>query len=158
VLDLTFSRCDFENGLLILNAPDRVQTKKHRPTTKMPEAVIPYLKELQTKSDSPYVVNYKGRKILNIKKTWKATRAKLALDNQVNPYSLRHTMARYLRRKSVPAWEVAAQLGHKTRGVSTTEIYAPFDPSYLSQAKNAIDAYFCEVACELRVKNISDIL
>jgi len=29
--------------------------------------------------------------------------------------------------------------GHKKRGMSTTEIYAPFDPTYLSQSVAAID-------------------
>ncbi|MEE4378229.1 MAG: hypothetical protein V2J55_12075 [Candidatus Competibacteraceae bacterium] len=60
----------------------------------------------------------------------------------MTPYSLRHTLTRWLRSQSVPAWEVAAQLGHRAPGTSTTEIYAPFDPAYLTQAVRAIDAYF----------------
>lgn len=158
ILELTFNRCDFDNGLLILNASNRVQTKKHRPTVKMPDTVVPYLQNLKSQSKSEHVINYLGRPIKNPKKTWKATRAKAGLDDQVNPYSLRHTIARHLRRSGVPAWETAAQLGHKTRGVSTTEIYAPFDPSYLSKSKIAIDAFICQLACELRVKEISEIL
>ena len=158
ILDLTFDRCDFDNGLLILNPVGRVQTKKYRPTVKMPEAVMPYLARLMEKSDSPYVISYRGKQIKSLKTAWKLTRTKAKLDDQVNPYSLRHTMARHLRRSSVPAWEVSAQLGHKTREASTTEIYAPFDPTYLSKAKNAIDAFICEIACELRVKSIIDIL
>ena len=158
ILELTFDRCDFDNGLLILNAADRVQTKKYRPTVKMPDSVVPYLRLLESRNNSEYVINYLGRPVKNPKKTWKATRAKAGLDDQVNPYSLRHTMARHLRRTGVPAWETAAQLGHKTRGVSTTEIYAPFDPSYLTKAESAIDAFFCELACELRVSEVADIL
>ena len=64
------------------------------------------------------------------------------LDAEVNPYSLRHTMARWLRKEGVPAWEVAAQLGHKQREFNTTEIYAPFDPSYLSASVQAVDRFF----------------
>lgn len=158
ILELTFDRCDFDSGLLILNAPDRVQTKKHRPTVKMPDAVVPYLQTLKSRGNSDYVINFYGRPIKNPKKTWKATRKKLGFDDQVNPYSLRHTLARHMRRSGVPAWETAAQLGHKTRGVSTTEIYAPFDPSYLTKAKTAIDAFFCDLACELRVSEIVEIL
>jgi len=40
------------------------------------------------------------------------------------------------------AWETAAQLGHKSREHRTTELYAPFDPDYLSTATVAIDAFF----------------
>ncbi len=158
ILDLTFDRCDFDNGLIILNASDRVQTKKHRPTVKMPDQVRPYLEKLRATSDSEYVISFRGQQIKNIKTAWKATREKAGLDDQVNPYSLRHTLARHLRRESVPAWEVAAQLGHKVRGASTTEIYAPFDPTYLNQSKQAVDALFCQLSCEYRVKEISDLI
>ncbi len=158
VLDLTFDRCDFENGLLILNPTDRMQTKKYRPTVKMPDQIRPYLAKLQEQTNREYVVTYKDKKLASIKTAWKMARDKAGLDGQVNPYSLRHTLARHLRRSSVPAWEVAAQLGHKTRGVSTTEIYAPFDPTYLNQAKTAIDDFFCQFTCEYRVNSLVEIL
>lgn len=157
ILDLTFDRCDFENDLIVLNPIDRVQTKKYRPTVKMPTAVKPYIGNLFQKSNCDHVISYRGRPVKNLKTAWKKTRELAKLDQQVNPYSLRHTAARHLRKHSVPAWEVAAQLGHKVRGVSTTEIYAPFDPAYLSQAKQAIDALFCDLSCELRVKTISNL-
>ena len=64
------------------------------------------------------------------------------LDGDVNPYSIRHTVARWMRQNGVPAWEVAAQLGHKSRDYRTTELYAAFDPSYLSNAVRAIDRLF----------------
>jgi len=158
VLDLTYGRCDFDNQLITLNAFDRVQTKKHRPTVKLPDELLPYLQSLKAQSESDHVINFQGRSIKRIKTAWKATRAKAELDDQVNPYSLRHTMARHMRRSGVPAWEVSAQLGHKTREASTTEIYAPFDPTYLSKAKAAIDDYICQVACELRVKEITELI
>ena len=59
-------------------------------------------------------------------------------------------MARWLRKEGVSAWEVAAQLGHKQRDISTTEIYAPFSPDYLEAAVRAIDVMFDR----LRVKSV----
>ncbi|MEO0467134.1 MAG: hypothetical protein AAF216_11385, partial [Pseudomonadota bacterium] len=50
------------------------------------------------------------------------------------------------------------QLGHKMPDVSTTEIYAPFDPSYLFKAVTAIDEYFKALACEMRVSSISGFM
>lgn len=73
---------------------------------------------------------------------------KAQLDGKVQPYSLRHTMARWLRKQSVPAWEVSAQLGHSQRDMAITEIYAPHDPAYLEASCKAIDVFFDE----LRVK------
>ena len=68
-------------------------------------------------------------------------RRELAFDDDVVPYSLRHTMARHLRASGVDGWEVAAQLGHKQLGLSTTEIYAPFAPNYLSSSVEELDKY-----------------
>ncbi|MEL6979102.1 MAG: hypothetical protein AAGM38_10530 [Pseudomonadota bacterium] len=65
-------------------------------------------------------------------------------------YSFRRTVARHLRAQGVQAWEVAAQLGHKTAGV--TDRYAPFSPDYLARALAAIDAFLAEAARELRVR------
>jgi integrase len=64
------------------------------------------------------------------------------LDEEVNPHSIRHTVARWMRQNGVRAWEVAAQLGHKSRDYRTTELYAAFDPSYLSNAVRAIELLF----------------
>ena len=158
ILDLTFDRCDHKNGLIILNTSDRPQTKKHRPTVKMPDQAKGYLLRLEQKASCDHVISFRGKPIKKLKTIWKTTRASAGLDDQVNPYSLRHTIARHLRRESVPAWEVAAQLGHKVRGASTTEIYAPFDPTYLSQSKQAIDALFCQLSCEFRVNEIADLI
>jgi hypothetical protein len=67
------------------------------------------------------------------------------LDATVNPYSIRHTVARWMRQNGVPAWEVAAQLGHKSRDYRTAELYAAFDPVYLSNAVRAINLLFDEL-------------
>lgn len=138
VRDLTKAQCDFEHGLIHLNPPGRKQTKKHRPTVKMPQTLRPVLEG----SDDGHLIQYHGQHVDSIKGAWRRARARAGLDDQVNPYSVRHTMARWLRKEGVPAWEVSAQLGHKQPGMSTTEIYAPFDPAYLSNAMRAIDAYF----------------
>ncbi len=158
VYDLTFDRCDFENNMIVQNPPNRPQTKKYRPTTKMGNQLKEYLLGLSEISESDHVINYKGRSVKSIRTTWNKTRKMAGLDSKVVPYSLRHTMARYMRASSVPAWEVSAQLGHKQLAQSTTEIYAPFDPAYLLRTTEAIEKYFSELAYQLRTKKIGDFL
>ncbi|OYW82949.1 MAG: hypothetical protein B7Z22_13295 [Hyphomonas sp. 32-62-5] len=80
------------------------------------------------------------------------------MSGNVQTYSFRHTIARWLRMQSVPAWEVAAQLGHKAPDYSTTEIYAPFDPAYLTKATDAIDLFLCQVARQLDADTVSEFL
>ena len=158
ILDLTFDRIDFANDLIDLNPKGREQTLKYRPTVKVPQTVKPWLRAQADLSQSNHVIEFKGAPVKSIRTAWRTVRKTTKLDEAVQPYGLRHTMARWLRKSSVPAWEVAAQLGHKSPDVSTTEIYAPFDPAYLFKSTAAIDAFLNEVALQLRFNSISDFL
>ena len=150
ILDLTLGQCNLERRIIQLNPNGREQTKKYRPTVRMPEAVVPIIERRLAANDCQHVIAYHGRQIKYIRQAWRGMRKRAELDQAVAPYSLRHTMARWLRSQSVPAWEVAAQLGHKQTGMSTTEIYAAYDPAYLSQSVKAIDAFFDQ----FRVKTV----
>ena len=158
VLELTFDQIDFEHDLIHLNPRGREQTNKYRPSIKIPGEIRPWLLLERERSPCGAPVHFRGQPIKSIRSVWRSRRAELDMDGDVQPYSLRHTMARWLRKSSVPAWEVSAQLGHKQEGASTTEIYAPFDPAYLCKSTDAINAFFRAVACEMRVKTFSETL
>jgi len=145
ILDLTLDRCDLGERIIRLNPTVRTQTKKYRPTVKMPEAIVPLITRRRMTDDCPYLIAYNAKKVSSVKTGWRNARRAAGLDMAVNPYSLRHTMARWLRSQSVPVWEVQAQLGHKQAGAGTTEIYAPFDPAYLANSVMAIDKFLHEI-------------
>ena len=145
VIGLSREQCDLEHGLIRLNPAGRKQTKKYRPVVKLP----PMLRAMIKESGPGPLLTYGGKPIRSVKTAFRGARRRAGLGEEVNPYSFRHTLARWMRKEGVPGWEVAAQLGHKGRGLSTTEIYAPFDPSYLDGACAAIERF----ACELRVKS-----
>ena len=132
------AQLDFENRLIELNPHGRMQTKKIRPIVKMPETLALVLEG----APNDHLITYKGKPVKCVRTAWRNLRDKCGLDDAVQPYSLRHTMARWLRKSGVSAWETAAQLGHKSREHRTTEIYAPFAPDYLTGASEAIDSYF----------------
>ncbi len=143
IKDLTLDRLDVKNRLIILNPSDRQQTTKYRPTLRMPESIVPLVERLKSEYPSEtYVIGLGSQKINHIRTSWRGARARAGLDKQVNPYSIRHTMARWLRKEGVSGWEVSAQLGHKRSDLSITEIYAPYDPTYLNEAVKAIDTLF----------------
>ena len=137
-LELTGAQLDFDDRLIDLNPRGRPQTKKFRPVVKMPDALAIVL----ANAPSGRLVTFQGRPVKKINKAWRGMRAASGLDEEVNPYSIRHTVARWMRQNGVPAWEVAAQLGHKSRDYRTTELYAAFDPAYLENAVRAIDLLF----------------
>jgi integrase len=144
--------------LIHLNPNGRQQNKKHRPTVKLPEQLVEYVEQHQKQNPKGPIVAFDDKGVSSVRRTWRSTRKRSGLNGNVQTYSFRHTMARWLRKQSVPAWEVAAQLGHKSPTYSTTEIYAPYDPSHLENATKAIDRFLSELAHQLGATNISEYL
>lgn len=136
VLGLAWDQVDFGGGVLRLNPAGRSQTKKRRADVPMCDAIRDLLLGWGP-SEGP-VISFRGKAIARIKTTWEKQRDGLA--EGANPYSLRHTVARWLRAKSVPVWEVAALLGHKMPSHNVTEMYAAADPKHMEATKIALDA------------------
>lgn len=157
ILDLTFTQIDFQQNLIDLNPKGRTQTQKKRPIVKLPLRLKPILLAAKQKSQCPYVVNFNGQPVKDVKTSWRKLRDTARLDAQVLPYSLRRTLAKWLRMKGVPAWEVAEQLGHSSTGYRITELYTAHSPDYLERSVVAIDALYEAIACETRVNGMSSI-
>ena len=150
IFDLHSSQIDTERDLIDLNPRGRKQTKKIRPEVKLPTQLKPHVCD-------GHQITFRGKPVKDVKTAWRRQRAACGLDDRVQPYSLRHTIARHLRASAVPAWEVSAQLGHKKKEHSITEIYAPMDPSYLGQCVAAIDAFLEELLVPLDEKPITTL-
>jgi integrase len=151
VLELTRFQLDFDSKLIRLNPEGRKQTKKYRPTVPMTNTLLPWLQKVKTN----YVITYHGDRVHSVKKTFQRLPASVkGLPKGVSPYSIRHTMAKELRRRGVPPWEVQGMLGHKHAGLRTTEIYAKYDPSYLSAARVAIDAVMTDIEAKMTKRKI----
>jgi len=121
------------------NAKGRRQTKKYRPVVPMTGTLLSWLEHLKTVN----VISYgkADRQISSIKTSFNKTVARAGLE-EVTPYTIRHTLAAELCKRSVPPWEVSGMLGHKSGGYKTTEIYAKYDPDCMSRAVEGIDRYF----------------
>jgi integrase len=153
ILDLRASQYDVSNNVVDLNPPERKQNKKHRPMLP----VTPTLKMwLQGRSISNQrYVSYGGSPTKSIKTAWARLRETAGLDARVNPYSIRHGMARELRKRKVPGDQISLFLGHLPKGSdATTSIYAPYDPDYCSEAVAAIEAVMAEVRTHLTVADL----
>jgi len=158
VLDLKYSQIDLSNRLIDLCPPDYVQTKKYRPTVRLPEQLVDFVAFGKAQAPDGAVVAFKNAPVSSVKRSWLRTRAAADFPGKVTGYSFRHTMARWMRQQSVPAWSVASQLGHKAPGFETSEIYAPFDPNHLKGACDAIDILLDSVARQLHATSMSEFL
>lgn len=150
ILDLSLDKIDLNDRLINLLPDGREQTTKHRPIVKLPSTLVPLVKRMKAQQGKQFVIGDGNAPQKSIRRAWRNARAAAKLDDRVQPYSLRHTVARWLRQQGVDAWQVSAQLGHKRSELSITEVYAPHDPSWLVESCAAIDALFDQ----LRVKSV----
>lgn len=135
VPELTRERCDLDRGLMDLNPPGRVQTKKRRPVVPMSDFLRPWVRQA---APGP-LVSYRGRTVQKINASWRDAREAAGLDASVVPYTIRHTIATELRARGVPELELAGLLGHAMPSFRTTGRYAKYAPNYLSAARKAMD-------------------
>ena len=134
VLDLHSNFIDLGHGLVTLNPPGWKQTRKYRPTVKLPDTLRSFVIE-------GYQVSYCGKPCNGIETAWRNHRRRCSFDVQINPCLLRDTKARTFAPLVWRPREVAAPLGYRSKYLSTTEIYAPFDPSCPSEPVAAIDLF-----------------
>lgn len=139
ITDLDWSQVDFENDIVQLNPRGRKQNKKYRPAVKLPPILKARCQTGGLYPKSGPVIAFNGQEVKSVRTAWRETRKKVGLDSAVNPYSLRHTAARWMRKEGVPAWDVSAQLGHKSREFSMTERYAPYSPDHMEKSVAALD-------------------
>jgi hypothetical protein len=149
VLELRGVQYDDTHDRVDLNPPGRRQNKKHRPIL----AVTPTLKPwLQTVTDpTQHYVAYGRQPIKSITTAWELLVKEAGLDERVTPYSIRHGMAREMRKRKVPKEQISAFLGHLPKDSdATTSIYAPYDPEYCSEAVAAIESVMSEIRKHLK--------
>lgn len=145
--DFQIEQADFKHKLIDLSPAGRPQTKKHRPIVPLPTFLLSEMRKAKT----GHFITYHGHPILSAKKAFRRMRADAGLDKRVNPYSIRHTMARELRRRRVPAEQISLMLGHRPMGVKRTDlIYAPYEPGFCREAKRAIEAVWAALVRKLR--------
>jgi integrase len=136
---------DFRHRLIHLNPAGRRQNKKFRPTVKLPWFIADTFAGI---GPDDYLLTGSPKPIRNLKKSFFNAIERAQLQGKATRYSFRHTGGRWLRANRVEPWEVQAQLGHRRAYGATTEIYAPFDPDYLTHALAAIERLFAAVRAE----------
>ncbi len=171
LLDLEAGQVDRDHGFINLLPAGTRQTKKRRPCVPITKTLLPWLGAWDAErtaarrkaaalnqplvDDTDLYVSYHGKPVQRIVTGWRALRDSAGLDDQVNPYSIRHTLGRELRRRRVPGDEISLMLGHMPVGLNdTTAIYSPYDPDYCQTAAAAIDDYCTEVSGMMTVRRL----
>lgn len=136
ILELTWTRVDFDRGLIRLWDGDG--GRKGRATVPMTEAVRAVLLEAKAAALTPYVVEYAGGRVRSVKKAFERAAERAGLSD-VTPHVLRHTAAVWLAEAGTPMAEIARYLGHADSRI-TERVYARYSPDYLRGAARALEA------------------
>lgn len=105
---------------------------------RMSDALAKELLELRAKAVTPYVVEYRGKPLESIKKSFEAAVKRSGLDIKVTPHILRHSAATWQAIDGVDMWEIASFLGHA--GVELVQkTYAHHHPDYMKRSNAAVD-------------------
>lgn len=136
VLGLTWDRVDFEHERINLTVVGEKNRKK-RATVPMGEQLKKELLAAREAAQTPYVIEYAGDKVMNIKKGFGAAAVRAGLDD-LTPHDLRHTAAVWMAEDGVPFEEIAQYLGHSSSAV-TFKVYARFSPTHLRRASKSLE-------------------
>jgi integrase len=135
VVTLTKEQIDFEEGRINLNPKSRRQTNKFRPVVRLPAQLA---ERFRDRPDGR-LLQFHGKPVGKVDHIVRIARKRAGLSERVNSYSLRHTVARWLRSQGVDTAEIACQLGHKRFGHNMTLRYMPHAPDYLERSCNALE-------------------
>lgn len=119
ILDLTREQVREDLETVQLLPRGKQQNHKRRPIVPLVEPVSLWARLVP----SGYLVHLDGHPLQSIRSTFKRTRTRAGLSDDVTPYSLRRSVATHLFRTfGVPKDDVATLMGHRT-GHDTTDLY-----------------------------------
>lgn len=138
LLELTWDRVRFADGVIDFQDPSRKRTKKVRPVVPMCPALQSFL--IEQKSIG-HVLQRHGRRLRSHRMLF--TRLARAAKVIGSAYGIRKATATYLRAQGIPEMELKGILGHSLRG--PTERYAKADPKRMTATRDACEALLREL-------------
>lgn len=136
VLDLTWSRIDFERGVIDLRLPDGV-TRKGRAVVPMNRMARAALEAAYQARLSDHVVEWCGKRVRSIRKGYSAALERAEL-GQVNIHQIRHSVAVRMLAAGQPIEKVSQYLGHSNTAI-TYKTYARFLPDHMADAAEILN-------------------
>lgn len=131
-----FPQVNLERGVIDFNPPGRARNKKGRATIRIPAKLRWFLERARARASSPYVLNYHGEPIKQIKHSF-ANACKRAGLAEVTPHTLRHTCATWQAQAGVSLHQIGGWLGHSDP--RTTQIYAHHHPDHFRDSLAALE-------------------
>ena len=136
ILDLTWDRVHFGQGMIDYRPAGRKVTNKRRIEVRMNERARAALEQAYEARLSDHVIEYGGKSVGSVKKALQRLSAKTGI--KVSPHVLRHSAAVWMAQDDVPMSRIAQFLGH-TKTAVTEHYYARYSPSHMQDAAAATE-------------------
>lgn len=134
LLGLKWAQVDLQRRRIDLGGAGR---QKARALVPINDALLPYVVEASKAAMTPFVIEFAGKPVKSVKKSFKAAVSRAGLSPDVTPHTLRHTAASWMAEAGVSMDEIAQFLGHTSPSI-TYRVYARFSPDYLQKAAKAL--------------------
>lgn len=136
ILDLTWDRVDFDEGVIDFAPAGRIQTNKRRVKVPMNASARRALEEAKEAAQTDFVVEYAGERVHSVKKAIAATSKRARIP--CSPHVFRHTAGVWMAKADVPMQKIAQFLGHTSSRVTETT-YARYAPGHMRDAGAALE-------------------
>lgn len=132
ILELTWDRVDFERQRLNFNNPNKPETNKKRTVVLVKGVIWDWLALAQSVCRTNHVIEYNGKPVLDIKKSFERAVKKAQLPDWLTPHVLKHSVISWLCEDKVPIEEIAELTATDVKTVK--RIYRHVSPDYLENA------------------------
>lgn len=136
VLDLTWRRVDFQQGIINLRS-DSEGPRKGRAIVPMNSTARAALAVAKHAALSNYVIEYGGGPVKSIRKGFYSACQRAGLKD-VTIHTIRHSAAVHMAASGVPLSKISQYLGHSNTGI-TEKVYSRFAPSHMADAAEVLE-------------------
>lgn len=129
ILGLTWDRVDLERNRIDFRDPELAETKKRRSIVPINSQVAAVLKDLKRYAQTPFVVEYMGQPVSDIKKSFHRACIKAELEG-VSPHILKHSVISWLAMDRFSVDQISDMTA--TSRETIIRVYRKFSPDYLA--------------------------
>ncbi|WP_411033797.1 tyrosine-type recombinase/integrase [Shinella sp. BYT-45] len=132
---------DVDAGVIHRRGDDEAETKKRRPTVRIPQRLSGFLtrwRQADMKREKPiaYVIHYRGSPVDKQRKAWASARQAAGLGKEITPHILRHTAASWLMLAGAEIWDVANYLGMSPKMLE--DVYGHHHPDFQKEVASKV--------------------
>jgi integrase len=129
---------DLTTGVFQRRAPGEKETKKRKPTIRLPNRLLAHLRRWERMGISKnYIVEWYGQPVLRISKAFDAAVEKLKMKD-VTPHTTRHTSVTWAMQNGANKWDACGYYGLTMKTLE--EVYGHHMPGHQNSVTGAFDS------------------